>query len=126
MRKRPLEGCHVLIVEDEYLVAADLAAALEECGAVVFAPVGSVKDALDQIAHHGESLDAAVLDINLRGETVYPVAAKLYALNVPFVFTTGYDADGIPSLYSEVPRLEKPADIGKLVRILENTRRHVA
>ena len=107
------------------MVAADLAAALEEFGAVVFGPVGSVKDALEPNRAEWRRLDAAVLDINLRGETVYPVAAKLYALNVPFVFTTGYDADGIPSLYSEVPRLEKPADIGKLVRILENTRRHV-
>ena len=123
MHKALLDGWHLLIVEDEYLVAAELAAALEDFGAVVLAPAGSVRDALDRVAHAGKRIDAAVLDINLRGESVYPVAAKLTELNVPFVFTTGYDAESIPTPYAAAPRLEKPADIGQLVRILEKTLR---
>ena len=115
---RQLEGRCLLLVEDEYLIAADLAASLELLGAEVVGPAGSVKAALRLVENEGPRLNGAVLDINLRGERVYPVADVLAARGVPFVFTTGYDAVVVPSQYLEAPRCEKPVDKARLVRFL--------
>lgn len=114
---RDVSGCRVLIVEDEYLVAMDLAEALEERGILVVGPVASVGEALEQI-ENGQRLDAAVLDVNLGGERVYRVAEALSARGVPFIFTTGYDADLLPESLLSVPRLEKPADPAGILRVL--------
>jgi DNA-binding NtrC family response regulator len=113
-----LKGRHLLIVEDEYIIASDLAQSLEECGAEVIGPAGSVKDALELVERTGEHIDGAVLDVNLRNEPVYPVADALVAHGLPFVFTTGYDTVAIPEVYAGVPRCEKPVDIAQLVRLL--------
>jgi CheY-like chemotaxis protein len=113
-----LKGRRLLLVEDEYLVAADLAASLESLGAEVIGPAASVEEALSFVQKDGVPLDGAVLDINLRNERVYPVADVLTARGIPFVFTTGYDAVAIPSAYAQVPRCEKPVDRTQLVRWL--------
>jgi DNA-binding LytR/AlgR family response regulator len=115
---RKLEGRCFLVVEDEYLIAADLAASLELLGAEVVGPAGSVAEALTLVENEGGRLDGAVLDINLRNERVYPVADVLAARGVPFVFTTGYDAAAVPSPYSDAPRCEKPVDKARLIRCL--------
>jgi DNA-binding LytR/AlgR family response regulator len=120
---RQLEGRCLLVVEDEYLVAADLAASLELLGAEVVGPAGSVEEALTLVENEGGRLDGAVLDINLRNERVYPVADVLAARGVPFVFTTGYDAAVVPRPYSDVPRCEKPVDRARLIRCLNKTQR---
>ncbi|MDQ0995220.1 CheY-like chemotaxis protein [Phyllobacterium ifriqiyense] len=104
-----LEGKRLLVVEDEYLIAIDLAYFLEGLGAEIVGPAGSVEDALELVASH-DGLDGAVLDINLRGRRVFPVADALASRNVPFVFTTGYDALVVPDEYESVPRCEKPID----------------
>jgi CheY-like chemotaxis protein len=109
------------VVEDEYLVAADLTASLESLGVEVIGPAASVKEALSLIENSGGRLDAAVLDINLRSERVYPVADVLTARGIPFVFTTGYDAVAIPIAYACAPRCEKPIDKTQLLRWLSNT-----
>jgi DNA-binding LytR/AlgR family response regulator len=83
----------------------------------VVGPAGSVEDAL-RLIDAGERIDAAVLDINLRGERVYPVAEALGEKAVPFVFATGYDAWAIPPAYAEAPRCEKPVDVAVLARLL--------
>src|SRR3954452_25195679 len=102
-----LNGRNLLIVEDEYMIAADLARALEDRGANVIGPAASVEDALELLdAEH--QIDGAILDINLRGQRVYPVAEALRARGVPFVFASGYDSWVIPDAYASVPRLEKP------------------
>lgn len=113
-----LKGRRLLVVEDEYLVAADLAASLESLGAEVIGPAASVEEALSFVEKDGVPLDGAVLDINLRNERVYPVADVLTARSIPFVFTTGYDAVAIPSAYAQAPRCEKPVDKTQLVRWL--------
>jgi CheY-like chemotaxis protein len=115
-----LKGRRLLVVEDDYLIAADLANSLEELGIDVVGPAGSVEDALDLVERQGERLDAAVLDINLREERVYPVANALAARGIPFVFTTGYDAVAIPEAYASAPRCEKPVDRIQLVRWLSS------
>ena len=84
-----LQGRHVLVVEDEYLLAEDLRMTLERYGAEVLGPVPSVGEAMASIADHPE-LDGAVLDMNLRGNMVFPVADMLVARGITFFFTTGY------------------------------------
>jgi ActR/RegA family two-component response regulator len=112
-----LHGMRLLIVEDEYLIAADLAVALEERGAMVLGPVGSIADALALIAAE-DTLDAAVLDINLGRERAWPIADALRQRGVRFIFATGYDPWIIPEPYREVPRCEKPVDTRVLARLL--------
>lgn len=112
-----LAGRRVLLVEDEYFIADEMACSFEASGAEVVGPVGSVQSALDLIAE-AERLDGAVLDVNLRGDKSYPVADSLLARGVPFVFATGYDAISIPARYAHVTRCEKPVDPEKIGKAL--------
>jgi DNA-binding LytR/AlgR family response regulator len=116
-----LRGRRLLVVEDEYLIAADLTASLESLGVEVIGPAASVEEALSLVENNRGRLDGAVLDINLRDQRVYPVADLLTACGVPFVFTTGYDAVAVPTAYAHTPRCEKPIDKTQLVRWLANT-----
>lgn len=114
----PLVGRRVLVVEDEYLIAIELKRWLQEAGADVVGPVAGVEQALDLIEDHGAP-DVAVLDINLgAGETVGPVADRLAALGVPFLFATGEVRRRNNSGYADRPRLEKPIIAPELVRSL--------
>lgn len=117
MTAEALAGRRVLVVEDEYFLADDVARGLEASGAEVIGPVGDIDDALDLI-DETEHLDAAVLDINLRGEMAFPVADALLERGVPFVFATGYDSASIPLRYKGVTRCEKPVDAPKIARAL--------
>lgn len=113
-----LRGKRILIVEDEYIIASDLACAMEEEGAEVIGPAGSVERALEIVEAERRGFDAAVLDVNLRGRRVYPVADALTARGIPFVFATGYDWGVIPDSYAGVPRCEKPVDKAVLARLV--------
>lgn len=104
----------VLIVEDEYFIADDLAQALAREGVDVLGPVSDPTEALDMIAR--ERIDKAVLDINLHGEMVFDIARALKARGVPFVFATGYGANAVPEGLSDVPLWEKPFDVAGLAR----------
>jgi DNA-binding LytR/AlgR family response regulator len=118
-----LQGCRLLLVEDEFLIAEDLKVSLEALGVEVIGPAGSVEEALRLIDHDAARLDAAVLDINLRGERVFPVADALAARNIPFVFTTGYEGIALPHAYARVARCEKPVDKKRLVQLLSRSNR---
>jgi CheY-like chemotaxis protein len=109
-----LQGRRVLVVEDEYFVACDIARALAEAGAEVIGPAPDSSRALALLGEH-EAVDGAVLDINLKGEMVYPIADALRARGVPFCFATGYDSAVLPRSYRDVPCWEKPFDLAKLV-----------
>lgn len=111
------QPARILVVEDEYFVAADLAQALKGAGAEVVGPVPTDGEALALLAS-GAQVDGAVLDINLRGELVYPLADVLIEREVPFVFATGYGADVVPRRFSGVPRWEKPFDYRALAEAL--------
>jgi CheY-like chemotaxis protein len=115
--KPHVAGRRVLIVEDEYFIAEELAHAFQDGGAEIVGPVSNVDDALDLIEEAG-ALDAAVLDMNLQGEMVYPVADALLARGVPFVFATGYDAASIPAKYETIVRYEKPVAAHNVGRAL--------
>ena len=107
----------VLIAEDEYLVAKRMVEEFAKLGVETIGPASTVKRALDLVGHSGP-LDAAVLDIKLRNEMIFPVADALRVRGVPFVFTTGYSQKIIPDRYKDVVRYEKPFDVGEVARVV--------
>ena len=113
-----LKGVRVLVVEDEYFVAILIEEILESAGCIVTGPIPRLRETLDA-AHH-DDCDAAVLDVNLAGERINPVADVLAERNVPFVFVTGYGANALPSEYAERPHLCKPFRMGDLLCTLSN------
>ena len=108
MDGRPLAGRRILVVEDDYLIAETLAEVLAAAGAVVAGPVGTADEAHAALAEQGSALDAAVLDIDLHGEKSYAVADAMIRRGIPFVLTTGYDANAVDPAYRHLPRCEKP------------------
>lgn len=96
----------VLIVEDEPLIAMSLEDALLDQGVTCLGPAGSVAAALDMIETGG--FDIALLDVNLRGERVDAVADRLAAAGIPFIFTTGHGAEGLPDAHRTRPVIGKP------------------
>lgn len=113
MVEQTLRNCRILVVEDEYLLADDLCHALEQAGAIVLGPVPGVEEALALIEAEPR-IDAAVLDVNLRGDMVFPVADALHHRSVPFTFATGYDQWILPDRFAAHPRIEKPFRADKL------------
>ena len=113
-----LAGLHVLAVVDESLVAMWLEDLLTDLGCLVVGPANSVNAALALLDQ--QSVDAAVLDINIAGEKVFPVADRLSALNVPFVFATGYGVSGVQEPHAHRPVIQKPYTMGTLQRALES------
>ncbi|MGY4623944.1 response regulator [Bradyrhizobium sp. USDA 4486] len=116
-RRAPLTGRRILIVEDEYFLADDIGRTFRNLGAEVAGPVGHLADAM-KILHDGSVLDAAVLDVNIRSEMIFPIARELKARKVPFVFTTGYDKVTVGAEFQDVPLLEKPIDLPAMVQKL--------
>lgn len=117
MADRSLEGRTVLIVEDEYLLASDLTRELEAAGARVLGPAPSVENAR-ALAEGTDRIDAAVLDVNLGGEMIYPVAELLEARGAHLLFATGYDQPALPPRYAAAPHFEKPVDASAVVLAL--------
>lgn len=112
----------VLVVEDDWFSADDLMVEFQRGGIEVVGPVSRVQDALRLLAAAGP-LDGAVLDINLGGDMVYPVAEALRARGVAFVFATGYDAGVIPTAYAGVVRCQKPINPAKVRQALFGSER---
>lgn len=112
-----LTGKKVLLAEDEYFIAQDMALAFAAAAAAVIGPAATVAQAL-RLVMMEPHLDGAVLDINLKGEMVYPVADALAARGVPFVFATGYNREKIPHRFSHCPRCEKPVRADKVAMAL--------
>src|SRR5215212_1831331 len=109
-------GQHVLIVEDEYFLAQDLADYFQDLGVEVLGPVPSVAEALRLL--ESAEVQGAILDVNLRGERVYPVADVLRQKHVPFVFASGYGGELEPTAYAEVPRCIRTVDFALLAKTL--------
>ncbi|MDR9775997.1 response regulator [Rhizobium hidalgonense] len=120
MQKLNLSGRFYLVVEDEYLAASIIVTALEDEGAAVAGPVSSVTGALKLVSERADELDAGILDIDLRGVMVYPVAEKLAEQRIPFVFVTGYECDCLPEPFRTMPCLNKPCDEQELLGLLAN------
>ena len=104
-----LKGFRVLIVEDAVLLALELETGLSEAGAQVIGPAYELEEAMALL---DQPIDAAVLDANLNGRSVTPVAEVLYQRQVPFVFATGYgETGGAPGGFEAAPVIRKPYDV---------------
>ncbi len=112
-----LKGRRVLVVEDEVLVAITIATEVEVAGAEVVGPAFSVDEALELA---NEDIHVAVLDINLLGHKVWPVAKALHERRVPYVFASAnaMGADAIPEPFHTAPRFDKPVAMGPMLRTL--------
>jgi CheY-like chemotaxis protein len=115
-----LEGLRILVVEDEFLLALEVEAALISFGCSVAGPFAKLAKALD--AARRTELDGAVLDVNLNGEMVYPLAEYLDGAGVPFVFLTGYVPSGLPERYRRFRRLQKPLQAEMLRQMILDMR----
>lgn len=112
-----LQGLRVLVVEDEYMIAQEIAEVLADAGAETLGPVPSVGEALRLVGAEAR-IDCALLDVNVGNEAVWPAVDMLLARGVPIVLATGYDASAIPRAYAHLPRCEKPASGSDLTRAL--------
>lgn len=101
----PLSKKRLLIVEDEYLVAMDLAEAVEQLGAEVTEIAGSLQQAM---AAAVDDIDGALIDVQLGKEKSFPVVEKLSAAGIPFILMTGYDVSILPEDMRDHPRIAKP------------------
>jgi CheY-like chemotaxis protein len=110
MDEPTLRDCHILVVEDEYMLADELRAALVEAGAIVLGPAGTLESAL-AVIKAAPRIDVAVIDANLGGVLAYPAVDLLVERGVPFLFATGYDEAVIPDRFAHVLRYEKPIDL---------------
>ncbi|WP_428155121.1 response regulator [Brevundimonas sp.] len=104
---QPLTGRRVLIVEDESLVAMLLETILEDMECIPVGPASNIDDG-ETLARDTADLDAALLDVNVAGRQVFPVAEVLKARGVPFVFSTGYGEGGLPEEWRGQPTIQKP------------------
>ena len=118
MPQPSLQSKTILVVEDDWISAQALKAQLEDEGAIVPEPVASVGDAIAFLSG-APAIDAAVLDVNLGDEMVFPVATELSRHSIPFAFVTGQDRTPVAVRYSEVPIFEKPVQARALVQALQ-------
>ena len=108
----------ILVVEDELMIRMLLEDMLGELGYTVAAEAARVEEALD--AAKNAEFDIAILDVNLNGQPVSPVADVLVARGTPFVFATGYGERGLPEPYRDRPTLKKPFQMEGLKQMLES------
>lgn len=114
--KDQLRGRRILVVEDEYFIAVDIKERLEAAGAVVVGPVATIGKALSLM--ETETLDGAILDLNLGGEMGFRVADALTERAIAFVLATGYRRPDIPPRFAEVALCKKPIDATEIAAAL--------
>ncbi|MBZ9823196.1 MULTISPECIES: response regulator [unclassified Mesorhizobium] len=107
----------ILVIEDDVFIAMDVEYMVGECGCVPVGPVSNVEAGL--LAVRQNDLDGAVLDVNLGGERVWPVADLLHEHGVPFVLATGYSMVEVPERFKECQVLHKPLTEGALFAALD-------
>lgn len=112
----------ILIVEDEPLIAMMLEDFLESLGHSVRATCDTVQDALAEVDKGG--FEVAILDVNLKGENVWPVAERLRQRGIPFVLATGGHVDPPPPQFASVPVIEKPYTVDRVTPALDEALAH--
>jgi DNA-binding NtrC family response regulator len=110
-----------LVVEDQQLIALEIASMLEQLGHAVVGPFGSLEDAARAVA--SAQFELAVLDINLEGAFIFPLVDTLRARGVPYVLSSGYDdMSRFPEHVHDAPRIEKPYGSDALAAAMEQAR----
>jgi CheY-like chemotaxis protein len=117
-RQAPTPTPRILVVEDELMIRMLLEDMLGELGYTVAATAANMVEALE--AAKNIDVDLAILDVNLNGEPISPVADALVARGVPFVFATGYGEHGLPEPYRGRPTLKKPFQLDGLKQMLDD------
>ncbi len=110
-------GKSVFLVEDEVMIRMMVTDMLEELGYSVAAEAGEISEAM-KLAQSAE-FDLAILDVNVNGKVISPVADLIAARKRPFIFATGYGSSGLPAEYRDRPALQKPFQIETLARTIE-------
>jgi CheY-like chemotaxis protein len=123
MATRP-QGCSVFLVEDEVMIRMMVADMLEELGYSVAAEAGEIGEAV-KLAQSTE-FDLAILDVNVNGKVITPVAELIKARNRPFIFATGYGSSGLPEEYRDRPALQKPFQLETLAQMINNALKSAA
>jgi PAS domain S-box-containing protein len=117
-RNPRVEGCRVLVLEDEALIAMQVEDALSAVGCLVVGPATRIPEAFDLI--YAAEIDAALLDINVAGERSFAVADILASKGIAFAFVTGFDAAStVPARFQGAPVIAKPFETAKLTAIVE-------
>ena len=111
-----IEGRRILLIEDSPVVGPFTVDVLEELGCKVVGPAPNLAAAREML--EGEKFDAAMVDIHIRGERVFPLCEMLAARKTPFVLTSGY-AEQVPDKWADRPRLQKPYTIGQVEEALK-------
>ncbi|ABE62607.1 response regulator receiver domain protein (CheY-like) [Nitrobacter hamburgensis X14] len=112
-------GGSVFLVEDEAMIRMMVADMLEELGYSIAAEAGEIEQAL-KLAQTTD-FDIAILDVNVNGKLISPVAEVIEARNRPFIFATGYGTQGLPPEYRDRPALQKPFQMEGLAAMIERT-----
>lgn len=108
----------ILVVEDEWVIADQIAAALEEAAYDVVGPVGRLREALALL--EGPLIHGALIDINVHGDRSFDLAAELSRRAIPFAFLSGYSGGDIPAALGQVPLLQKPVNSARLRTCIED------
>ena len=109
-------GCSVFLVEDEVMIRMMVADMLEELGHSVAAEAGDIGEAVKLV--QSTEFDLAILDVNVNGKVITPVAELITARNRPFIFATGYGSSGLPQEYRDRPALQKPFQLETLAQVI--------
>jgi len=104
----------VFVAEDDFLIADDLAHALEQAGAIVVGPVPTLDQGLRRLTREC-GIEVAILDINLHGDLVFPLADILRRTSIPIVFFSGYDEISVPERFSGAIRISKVRSISEVI-----------
>jgi CheY-like chemotaxis protein len=119
-----LPGGSVFLVEDEVMIRMMVADMLEELGYSIAAEAGEISEAIRLV--QSTEFDFAILDVNVNGKVISPVADLIKARNRPFIFATGYGSSGLPEEYRDRPALQKPFQIETLARMIDHTLKRTA
>jgi CheY-like chemotaxis protein len=114
----------IFLVEDEVMIRMMVSDMLEELGYRIAAEAGDIDEALRLV--QCTDFDVAILDVNVNGKVISPVAEAVQLRKRPFIFATGYGVQGLPEKFRDRPAVQKPFQMDTLARVIENTLKNIA
>ena len=114
----------ILLVEDEVMIRMMVADMLEELGYTIVGEAGDIDEGVRLV--QVTDFDIAILDVNVNGRVISPVAEAVQMRGLPFVFATGYGSQGVPEKFRDRPTLQKPFQIETLANTIESVSKGIA